>query len=153
MTLPGQWVTVGAREGHIGGRHSHTLHGGCASMHGVQRPISPQVLTKDSSPPPCHQCTPAIFLGLIDTCGNRNAPPWIMVITSGHRDKLMGSFHVTSTVMNKIAPSLQPELIAEWKLGWRIKIKGWRSPRLARIIISSCGLILNMEIIVICLKT
>ena len=29
----------------------HTLHGGCASMHGVQRPISPQVLTKLSSPP------------------------------------------------------------------------------------------------------
>ena len=24
----------------------HTLHGGCASMHGVQRPISPQVLIK-----------------------------------------------------------------------------------------------------------
>ena len=31
-----------------------------------------------------------------------------------HRDKLMGSFHVTSIVMNKIAPSLQPEIIAEW---------------------------------------
>ena len=31
-----------------------------------------------------------------------------------HRDKLMGSFHVMSTVMNKIAPSLQPEIIAEW---------------------------------------
>ena len=31
-----------ARHLPIGGRHSHTLHGGCASMHGVQRPISQQ---------------------------------------------------------------------------------------------------------------
>ena len=29
-----------ARHPPIGGRRSHTLHGGCASMHGVQRPIS-----------------------------------------------------------------------------------------------------------------
>ena len=76
-----------------------------------------------------------------------------MVIMVGHSDKLIGTLRVMRIAMNKIAPSLQPELIAEWKLGWRIKIKGWRSHRLARIIISSCGLILNMEIIVICLKT
>ena len=31
---------------------------GVASVHGVQRPISPQVLTKDRRPPPlCHQWT------------------------------------------------------------------------------------------------
>ena len=59
----------------VGGRHSPTLHGGWASMHGGQRPISPQVLTKLSRPPSfCHQCTPAVFLGLINTCGNRNGP-------------------------------------------------------------------------------
>ena len=45
-------------------------------MHGGQRPISPQVLTKLSrSPSLCHQCTPVVFLGLINTCGNRNASP------------------------------------------------------------------------------
>ena len=33
------------------------------------------ILTKDSKPPPlCHQCTAAAFLGLTNTCGNRNAP-------------------------------------------------------------------------------
>ena len=59
----------------VGGRHSHTLHGGCAFVHGVQRPISPQVLTKDSRPPSsCHQYTADVFLGLINTCDNRNAP-------------------------------------------------------------------------------
>ena len=48
-------------------------YGGRASMHGGQRPISPQVLTKLSRPPSlCHQCTPVVFLGLINTCGNRN---------------------------------------------------------------------------------
>ena len=42
-------------------------------MRGVQRPISPQVLTKLSRPPSlCRKCTPAVFLGLINTCGNRN---------------------------------------------------------------------------------
>ena len=51
-------------------------YGGRASMHGGQRPISPQVLTKLSRPPSlCHQCTPVVFLGLINTCGNRNALP------------------------------------------------------------------------------
>ena len=47
-------------------------------MRGVQRPISPQVLTKDSRPPSsCHQCTADVFLGLINTCDNRNGsgPP------------------------------------------------------------------------------
>ena len=44
-------------------------------MHGVQRPISPQVLTKLSSPPslPPSLRTPAVFLGLTNTCCNRNA--------------------------------------------------------------------------------
>ena len=65
-----------ARHPPIGGRHSPTLHGGWAPMHGGQRPISPQVLTKLSRPPSlCHQCTPVVFLGLINTCGNRNALP------------------------------------------------------------------------------
>ena len=46
-------------------------------MHGGQRPISPQVLTKLSRPPSlCHQCTPVVFLGLINTCGNRNGWRW-----------------------------------------------------------------------------
>ena len=58
-------------------RGGHTLHGGCASVHGVQRPISPQVLTKVSRPPSlCRLCTAAVFLGLINTCCNRNAPAW-----------------------------------------------------------------------------
>ena len=49
----------------------------------------------------------------IHFCNDGLPPCWIMVITSDHRDKLMGSFHVMSIVMNKIAPSLQPEIIAE----------------------------------------
>ena len=54
-------------------RGGHTLHGGCASVHGVQRPISPQVLTKDKRPPSlCRQCTAVVFLGLTNTCCNRN---------------------------------------------------------------------------------
>ena len=53
-----------------------TLCRGWASVHGGQTPISPQVLTKDSKPPPlCHQCTAATFLGLTNTCGNRNGLP------------------------------------------------------------------------------
>ena len=45
-------------------------------MHGVQRPVSPQVLTKDSSPPPpATSALLIVFLGLINTCGNRNALP------------------------------------------------------------------------------
>ena len=52
-------------------------YGGRASMHGGQRPISPQVLTKLSRPPSlCRQCTPAVFLGSINTCCNRNDPPY-----------------------------------------------------------------------------
>ena len=63
-----------ARHPPIGGRHSPTLHGGWAPMHGGQRPISPQVLIKLSRPPSlCRQCTPAVFLGSINTCCNRNA--------------------------------------------------------------------------------
>ena len=63
----------GGRLPPIGGRHSHTPRGGWASTRGVQRPISPQVLTKLSRPPPVHSRTAAcIFLGLRNTCGNRN---------------------------------------------------------------------------------
>ena len=33
-------------------------------------------LTKLSRPPSlCRKCTPAVFLGLINTCGNRNGNP------------------------------------------------------------------------------
>ena len=54
-------------------RGGHTLQGGCASVHGVQRPISPQVLTKDRRPPLlCRHCTVSVFLGLTNTCCNRN---------------------------------------------------------------------------------
>ena len=50
-------------------------------MHGGQRPISPQVLTKLSRPPSlCRQCTPAVFLGSINTCCNRNDPACIGVL-------------------------------------------------------------------------
>ena len=42
-------------------------------MHGGQRPISPQVLTKDRRPPLlCRHCIVSVFLGLTNTCCNRN---------------------------------------------------------------------------------
>ena len=47
---------------------------GVASVHGGQRPISPQVLTKDRRPPLlCRHCIVFVFLGLTNTCCNRNA--------------------------------------------------------------------------------
>ena len=39
---------------------------GVASMHGVQNPMSPQVLTKLSRPPPVHSRTAARYLPWFD---------------------------------------------------------------------------------------
>ena len=51
LAMEGHPPSGEARRPPIGGRHSPTLHGGWASMHGGQRPIPPQVLTKESRPP------------------------------------------------------------------------------------------------------
>ena len=73
LTMEGHTPGGEARHPPIGGRRSHTLHGGCASTHGVQRSISPQVLTKESRPPSSRRhCTVSLFLGLTNTCCNRN---------------------------------------------------------------------------------
>ena len=52
---------------------SHTAQGGSPTRRGGLDSIAvPQ--PRIAALLPCHQCTPAIFLGLINTCGNRNAP-------------------------------------------------------------------------------
>ena len=81
-------------------------------MHGGQRPISPQVLTKLSRPPSlCRQCTPAVFLGLINTCGNRNAPP--AQLKAKHINPRM---RVTVLPKHSVAFPTLPENFQPWVL-------------------------------------
>ena len=78
LILPARWVSPLRRWRRPPppptARGGPTLQGGWASVHGGQRPISPQVLTKDRRPPLlCRHCSVSVFLGLTNTCCNRNA--------------------------------------------------------------------------------
>ena len=95
-----------ARHPPIGGRRSHTLHGGCASARGVQRSISPQVLTKESRPPSSRRhCTVSLFLGLTNTCCNRNGPTFISSGSRRHHNHPLPLF-LSPLFVNSCKPNI-----------------------------------------------